>query len=185
MDDPGMVSMFEALVASGLRGFLGCPAIVYEDALVDFFENASVRSGVVISTVGADLSNKSSKRSVSTNSNDAASQRSCNCVPAGQQQPSQRKTISRVYLSIVAKSAVGVIVRFQQMVCDQQLNACFAKEVYDSVLISWNDVVGVHCFVSADEYFSRYFVEEFSSWLSLLVEDCDTTAFDLVGTTAY
>ncbi|KZV56660.1 hypothetical protein F511_41513 [Dorcoceras hygrometricum] len=55
MDDPGMVSMFEALVASGLRGFLGCPAIVYEDALVDFFENASVRSGVVISTVGGQL----------------------------------------------------------------------------------------------------------------------------------
>ncbi|KZV17695.1 hypothetical protein F511_28093 [Dorcoceras hygrometricum] len=52
MDDPGMVSMFEALMASGLRGFLGCPAIVYEDALVDFFENASVRSEVVISTVG-------------------------------------------------------------------------------------------------------------------------------------
>ncbi|KZV21922.1 dystroglycan-like [Dorcoceras hygrometricum] len=55
MDDPGMVSMFEALVASGLRGFLGCPAIVYEDALVDFFENASVRSGVIISTVGGQL----------------------------------------------------------------------------------------------------------------------------------
>ncbi|KZV18474.1 dystroglycan-like [Dorcoceras hygrometricum] len=52
MDDPGMVSMFEALMASGLRGFLGCPAVVYEAALVDFFENASVRSGVVISTVG-------------------------------------------------------------------------------------------------------------------------------------
>ncbi|KZV19071.1 hypothetical protein F511_44616 [Dorcoceras hygrometricum] len=28
MDDPGMVSMFEALMASGLRGFLGCPAVV-------------------------------------------------------------------------------------------------------------------------------------------------------------
>ncbi|KZV29832.1 hypothetical protein F511_43226 [Dorcoceras hygrometricum] len=55
MDDPGMVSMFEALVDSSLRGFLGCPAIVYEDALVDFFENASVRSGVVISTVGGQL----------------------------------------------------------------------------------------------------------------------------------
>ncbi|KZV38889.1 delphilin-like [Dorcoceras hygrometricum] len=47
IDDPGMVSMFEALEASGLRGFLGCPAVVYEDALVDFFENASVRNGVV------------------------------------------------------------------------------------------------------------------------------------------
>ncbi|KZV29863.1 hypothetical protein F511_42018 [Dorcoceras hygrometricum] len=55
MDDPSMVSMFEALVASGLRGFLGCPAIVYEDALVDFFENASVRNGVVFSTVGGQL----------------------------------------------------------------------------------------------------------------------------------
>ncbi|KZV50527.1 hypothetical protein F511_14171 [Dorcoceras hygrometricum] len=55
MDDPGMVSMFETLVASGLRGFLGCPAIVYEDALADFFANASVRIGVVISTVGGQL----------------------------------------------------------------------------------------------------------------------------------
>ncbi|KZV57462.1 hypothetical protein F511_32853 [Dorcoceras hygrometricum] len=55
MDDRGMVSMFEALMASGLRGFLGCPAVVYEDALVDFFENASVRSGVIISTVGGQL----------------------------------------------------------------------------------------------------------------------------------
>ncbi|KZV50224.1 hypothetical protein F511_03178 [Dorcoceras hygrometricum] len=55
MDDPGMVSMFEALVASGLRGFLGCPAIVYEDALIDLFENASVRNGVVFSTVGGQI----------------------------------------------------------------------------------------------------------------------------------
>ncbi|KZV19160.1 hypothetical protein F511_41155 [Dorcoceras hygrometricum] len=55
MDDHEMVSMFEALTASGLRGFLGCPAVVYEDALVDFFENASVRNGVVISTVDGQL----------------------------------------------------------------------------------------------------------------------------------
>ncbi|KZV52804.1 hypothetical protein F511_37304 [Dorcoceras hygrometricum] len=55
LDDPGMVSMFEALMASGLRGFLGCPAVVYEDALVDFFENASVRNGVVFSTVGGQI----------------------------------------------------------------------------------------------------------------------------------
>ncbi|KZV58708.1 hypothetical protein F511_31857 [Dorcoceras hygrometricum] len=45
MDDQGMVSMFEALMASGLAGFLGCPTVIYEDALVDFFENASVRDG--------------------------------------------------------------------------------------------------------------------------------------------
>ncbi|KZV13794.1 hypothetical protein F511_45034 [Dorcoceras hygrometricum] len=55
MDDPGMVSMFEALMASGLRGFMGCPAVVYEDALVDFFENASVRNGVVFSIVGGQV----------------------------------------------------------------------------------------------------------------------------------
>ncbi|KZV49181.1 hypothetical protein F511_42388 [Dorcoceras hygrometricum] len=51
MDDPGMVSMFQALMASGLEGFLGCPTVIYEAALVDFFENASVRDGVVVSTV--------------------------------------------------------------------------------------------------------------------------------------
>ncbi|KZV40347.1 hypothetical protein F511_14917 [Dorcoceras hygrometricum] len=61
MDDPGMVSMFEALMASGLRGFLGCPAVVYEDALVDFFENASVRNGVVFSTVGGQIVEVSEK----------------------------------------------------------------------------------------------------------------------------
>ncbi|KZV38882.1 hypothetical protein F511_43212 [Dorcoceras hygrometricum] len=55
MDDHEMVSMFEALMASGLRGFLGCPAVVYEDALVHFFENASVRKGVIISTMGGQL----------------------------------------------------------------------------------------------------------------------------------
>ncbi|KZV57983.1 hypothetical protein F511_12472 [Dorcoceras hygrometricum] len=51
MDDPGMVSMFQALMASGLEGFLGCPAVLYEAALVYFFENGSVRDGLVVSTV--------------------------------------------------------------------------------------------------------------------------------------
>ncbi|KZV55071.1 hypothetical protein F511_31886 [Dorcoceras hygrometricum] len=55
MDDQGMVSMFQALMASGLAGFLGCPAVIYEAALVDFFENASVREGVIISTVAGQL----------------------------------------------------------------------------------------------------------------------------------
>ncbi|KZV16682.1 Exocyst complex subunit Sec15-like family protein [Dorcoceras hygrometricum] len=36
---------------------------------------------------------------------------------------------------------------------------------------------GVHCFVSADEVISRRFLEEFSSWLSIFVEDCETTTF--------
>ncbi|KZV18578.1 hypothetical protein F511_42620 [Dorcoceras hygrometricum] len=55
MNDPGMVSMFQALIASGLEGLLGCTAVVYETALVDFFENASVHDGVIISTVAGQL----------------------------------------------------------------------------------------------------------------------------------
>ncbi|KZV18577.1 hypothetical protein F511_42619 [Dorcoceras hygrometricum] len=51
MDDPGMVSMFQALTASGLEGFLGCPVVIYEAALVNLFENASVRDGMVVSIV--------------------------------------------------------------------------------------------------------------------------------------
>ncbi|KZV39529.1 hypothetical protein F511_33630 [Dorcoceras hygrometricum] len=55
MDDQGMVSMFQAFMASGLAGSLGCPAVIYEAALVDLFENASVREGVIISTVAGQL----------------------------------------------------------------------------------------------------------------------------------
>ncbi|KZV33863.1 hypothetical protein F511_29850 [Dorcoceras hygrometricum] len=55
MDDQGMVSMFQDLMASVLAGFLGCPAVIYEADLVDFFENASVREGVIISTVAGQL----------------------------------------------------------------------------------------------------------------------------------
>ncbi|KZT76309.1 hypothetical protein F511_46666 [Dorcoceras hygrometricum] len=51
MGEPGMLSMFQALIASGLQGFLGCPAVVYEDALVEFFGNGTVRDGLVVSTV--------------------------------------------------------------------------------------------------------------------------------------
>ncbi|KZV23477.1 hypothetical protein F511_16833 [Dorcoceras hygrometricum] len=51
MGEPGMVSMFQALIPSGLQGFLGCPAVVYEDALVEFFANGTVRDGLVVSTV--------------------------------------------------------------------------------------------------------------------------------------
>ncbi|KZV54685.1 hypothetical protein F511_42969 [Dorcoceras hygrometricum] len=51
MDEPGMVSMFQALVDSGLQGFLGCSAVVYEEALVEFFANGRVRDGLVVSSV--------------------------------------------------------------------------------------------------------------------------------------
>ncbi|KZV19242.1 mucin-2-like [Dorcoceras hygrometricum] len=55
MDNVGMVAMFEALVASGLNGFLGCLSDFYEAALVEFFQNASVRYCQVISTVQGKL----------------------------------------------------------------------------------------------------------------------------------
>ncbi|KZV50649.1 dystroglycan-like [Dorcoceras hygrometricum] len=51
MENPGMVSVFNALMASGLEEFLGCPAVIYESELVDFFKNGSVRDGLVVSTV--------------------------------------------------------------------------------------------------------------------------------------
>ncbi|KZV28156.1 hypothetical protein F511_10170 [Dorcoceras hygrometricum] len=42
MDNAGMVAMFEALVASGLNGFLGCLSDIYEATLVEFYQNASL-----------------------------------------------------------------------------------------------------------------------------------------------
>ncbi|KZV49187.1 hypothetical protein F511_42074 [Dorcoceras hygrometricum] len=53
LDDAGMVQMFETLIATGLKEFLGCPAVFYEDALTVFFANSSVREdGMVVSTIG-------------------------------------------------------------------------------------------------------------------------------------
>ncbi|KZV48280.1 hypothetical protein F511_29733 [Dorcoceras hygrometricum] len=51
MDDVGIVAIFEVLVASGLKGFLGCPAVIYEAALIEFFQHGSVRDGMVGSTI--------------------------------------------------------------------------------------------------------------------------------------
>ncbi|KZV54639.1 hypothetical protein F511_02673 [Dorcoceras hygrometricum] len=51
MEDEGMVKMFKALESAGLRGFLGCSSAIYEAALMEFFQNASVRDGKFISTV--------------------------------------------------------------------------------------------------------------------------------------
>ncbi|KZV35889.1 hypothetical protein F511_19981 [Dorcoceras hygrometricum] len=50
-----MVAMFEALVASGLNGFLGCMSDIFETALIEFYQNASVRDGKVVSTVQGKL----------------------------------------------------------------------------------------------------------------------------------
>ncbi|KZV41364.1 hypothetical protein F511_36587 [Dorcoceras hygrometricum] len=53
LDDVGMVQMFETLITTGLKEFLGCPAVFYEDALTEFFANSSVREdGMVVSTIG-------------------------------------------------------------------------------------------------------------------------------------
>ncbi|KZV44756.1 hypothetical protein F511_36550 [Dorcoceras hygrometricum] len=51
IDDTGLVQMFETFIATGLKEFLGCPAVFYEAALTEFFENSSVRDGVVVSTI--------------------------------------------------------------------------------------------------------------------------------------
>ncbi|KZV46742.1 hypothetical protein F511_37278 [Dorcoceras hygrometricum] len=55
MDNADMVAMFEALVASGLNGFLDCLSDIYEAAMIEFFQKASVRDGQVISTVKGKL----------------------------------------------------------------------------------------------------------------------------------
>ncbi|KZV30486.1 splicing factor 3B subunit 1-like [Dorcoceras hygrometricum] len=51
MENEGMVNMFKALESSRLRGLLGCSSVIYEAALVEFFQNASVRDDKVFSTV--------------------------------------------------------------------------------------------------------------------------------------
>ncbi|KZV26945.1 hypothetical protein F511_17731 [Dorcoceras hygrometricum] len=52
MKDTDLVQMFESLIATGLKNFLGCPAVFNEDALTEFFANSSVREdGLVVSTV--------------------------------------------------------------------------------------------------------------------------------------
>ncbi|KZV33617.1 patatin-like protein 2 [Dorcoceras hygrometricum] len=51
MDNEGMVAMCEALITSGLSGVLGCSSAIFKTSLVEFFHNASVRDGVVVSTI--------------------------------------------------------------------------------------------------------------------------------------
>ncbi|KZV49866.1 hypothetical protein F511_42258 [Dorcoceras hygrometricum] len=51
MEHVGIVAMFGAIVVSGLKEFLGCPTVIYEAALIEFFQNGSVRDGKVVSTI--------------------------------------------------------------------------------------------------------------------------------------
>ncbi|KZV36042.1 hypothetical protein F511_33362 [Dorcoceras hygrometricum] len=49
--EEGMVRMFKALESTGLRGFLGCPFVLYEQDLEQFFSVAFVKENEVISAV--------------------------------------------------------------------------------------------------------------------------------------
>ncbi|KZV45268.1 hypothetical protein F511_16851 [Dorcoceras hygrometricum] len=50
-DNEGMLNMFKALEASGLRGFLGCQSVLYETELEQFFATALVQGGDITGAV--------------------------------------------------------------------------------------------------------------------------------------
>ncbi|KZV30129.1 hypothetical protein F511_35800 [Dorcoceras hygrometricum] len=50
-DNDGMVNMFKALEASGLRGFLGCPSTLYERELEQFLDTAIMKEGDITCAV--------------------------------------------------------------------------------------------------------------------------------------
>ncbi|KZV32123.1 hypothetical protein F511_29854 [Dorcoceras hygrometricum] len=50
-DNEGMLNMFKALEASRLRGFLGCPSVLYEQELEQFFDTAIVQDGDITCAV--------------------------------------------------------------------------------------------------------------------------------------
>ncbi|KZV51641.1 hypothetical protein F511_20558 [Dorcoceras hygrometricum] len=50
-DNDGMLNMFKALEDSGLRGFLGCPSVLYEQELEQFFDTAIVQDGDITCAV--------------------------------------------------------------------------------------------------------------------------------------
>ncbi|KZV37661.1 hypothetical protein F511_30366 [Dorcoceras hygrometricum] len=55
MENEEMVAMFEALVESGLNVFLSCMSAIFDNALLEFYQNASVRDDKVVSTVQGKL----------------------------------------------------------------------------------------------------------------------------------
>ncbi|KZV49173.1 hypothetical protein F511_04442 [Dorcoceras hygrometricum] len=50
-DNDEMVNMFKALESTGLRGFLGCPSVLYEQELEQFFDTAIVQDGDITCVV--------------------------------------------------------------------------------------------------------------------------------------
>ncbi|KZV23856.1 hypothetical protein F511_26850 [Dorcoceras hygrometricum] len=51
MEHAGMVQMFNTLEETGLKGFLTASDSVYESAVVEFFTNAKVLAGTIVSFV--------------------------------------------------------------------------------------------------------------------------------------
>ncbi|KZV18176.1 hypothetical protein F511_21766 [Dorcoceras hygrometricum] len=52
-DNDGMVKMFRALESTGLRGFLGCPSVLYEEELEQFFDTALVKDNEILCVIHA------------------------------------------------------------------------------------------------------------------------------------
>ncbi|KZV22091.1 hypothetical protein F511_09104 [Dorcoceras hygrometricum] len=50
-DNDCMVKMFRALEATGLRGFLGCSSMLYEQELEQFFDTALIQDGDITCAV--------------------------------------------------------------------------------------------------------------------------------------
>ncbi|KZV33345.1 hypothetical protein F511_18226 [Dorcoceras hygrometricum] len=50
-DNEGMLNIFKALEASGLLGFLGCPSVLYEQELEQFFDTAIIQDGDITCAV--------------------------------------------------------------------------------------------------------------------------------------
>ncbi|KZV40461.1 cell division control protein 2 [Dorcoceras hygrometricum] len=54
-DNEGMLNMFKALEASGLRGFLWCQSVLYETELEQFFDTALVQGGDITGAVSGNF----------------------------------------------------------------------------------------------------------------------------------
>ncbi|KZV42333.1 hypothetical protein F511_38723 [Dorcoceras hygrometricum] len=50
-DNDGMVKMFRALEYTGLRGFLGCPSVLYEEELEQFLDTAFVKDNEILCVI--------------------------------------------------------------------------------------------------------------------------------------
>ncbi|KZV17675.1 cysteine-rich receptor-like protein kinase 25-like [Dorcoceras hygrometricum] len=50
-DNDGMVKMFRALESTGIRGFLGCPSVLYEKESEQFFDTELVKDNEVLCAI--------------------------------------------------------------------------------------------------------------------------------------